>query len=62
MRTLTMREVANRWQVTPETVRGLAKEGKLPHLRIGASYRFREEDVVAYEEAQYRPAREEVPA
>ena len=56
--TLTIREVAERWRVTPETVRGLAVGGKVPYIRVGASYRFREADIEAYEDANYHPATE----
>jgi len=49
---LTVREVADRWNVSPMTVRRLAKQGvnPLPHfLTLGGVMRFRPEDVHRYE-------------
>ena len=37
---ITANEVAVRLRVTPQTVRRLAREGKLPVVRVGRTYRF----------------------
>lgn len=37
---LKTEELARELQITPETVRKLAKAGKLPSYRIGSAYRF----------------------
>jgi excisionase family DNA binding protein len=44
---LTAREVAAVLRVTPERVQQLAREGRIPAIRIGerGGYRFRIEDV-----------------
>ena len=37
---ITANVVADRLRVTPQTVRRLAREGKLPAVRVGRTYRF----------------------
>ena len=37
---ITANDVADRLRVTPQTVRRLAREGKLPAVRVGRTYRF----------------------
>jgi excisionase family DNA binding protein len=44
---LSVREVAQRLQVNPETVRRLARCGVIPAVRICSRLRFRPEDVEA---------------
>lgn len=46
---LTVADLAERWKVSKMTVYRLAHDGKLKHIKIGASFRFRPEDVEAYE-------------
>jgi excisionase family DNA binding protein len=42
---LTARQLAEVLQVTPRTVYSLARQGRIPHLRVGRSLRFRLEQV-----------------
>jgi excisionase family DNA binding protein len=49
---LTAKELAARWQVRPQHVYTLAREGDLPHLRIGRYVRFRLAAVEAWEQEQ----------
>lgn len=37
---LTTGDVAERWQVTPGTVLGMAKAGVLPCVKVGRAYRY----------------------
>jgi len=46
---VTVRVLAERWEVCTATVYALAKAGKLPSIRVGNSVRFRCADVEAYE-------------
>jgi excisionase family DNA binding protein len=45
---LTVGEVANALRVSNMTVYRLISSGKLPAVRVGKSYRLREEDVDRY--------------
>lgn len=52
---LTVREVADRLRVNPETVRVMARRGDIESVRVGrgrtAAYRFRESAVDKYLDA-----------
>lgn len=47
-RLLTANEVADLLRVSRMTVYRLIKTGEMPTVRVGRSYRFREEDVHSY--------------
>lgn len=49
---LTLRQVADRLQVSMSTVRRLVDAGKLKTVRIGRSHRVRPEDLDTYIEGQ----------
>ena len=55
-RFLTVAEVADLLRVSSMTVYRLIKEGDLPAVRIGKSYRLREDDLDAYLSKQYTQA------
>lgn len=42
-------DVANRWACSNQTIHNLIRRGDLPAIRIGALYRLRPDDVLAYE-------------
>jgi len=48
-RLLTAADLAERWQVRPSAVYRLAREGRLPTVRVGRYVRFRAEAVEAFE-------------
>lgn len=52
-RFLTAQEAAERMRISKMTVYRLIKAGKLPAVRIGRSYRVREEDLDRYLESSY---------
>lgn len=56
MKRLTETELAQRWDVTTRTLQNWRKEGKgPPFIRIGErSIFYREEDVLAYEDASLK--------
>jgi excisionase family DNA binding protein len=56
MRFVTVAEVAEQMRVSNMTVYRLVQAGQLPAVRIGRSYRIREEDVDKYLAAQYTQA------
>jgi excisionase family DNA binding protein len=56
MRYVTVAEVAGQLRVSNMTVYRLVQAGQLPAVRIGRSYRIREEDVDKYLAAQYTQA------
>lgn len=49
---LTVSEVADLFRVSSMTVYRLIRNGELPAVRVGRSYRVREDDLHAYLEAQ----------
>ena len=49
---LTAAEVAEQLRVSTMTIYRLIRSGELPAVRVGRNYRVREEDLVAYLEAQ----------
>lgn len=49
---LTAGELARRWQVRPQHVYTLAREGDLPHVRIGRYVRFRLPAIELWERQQ----------
>jgi excisionase family DNA binding protein len=49
---LTAKQLAQRWQVTQRTVINLALSGRLRGIRIGRLWRFRPQDVDAWEHRQ----------
>jgi excisionase family DNA binding protein len=53
---LTAEQLAERWQVTPQHVYRLAREGRIPCVRIGRYQRFREAAIGAWELAQEQAA------
>jgi excisionase family DNA binding protein len=55
-RFLTVAEVANLLRVSSMTVYRLINAGELPAVRVGKSYRLREDDVDKYLAARYTEA------
>jgi excisionase family DNA binding protein len=51
-RLLTVQDVADAFQTPPAYIRGLARSGDLPGLRIGRRWRFRESSVEAWSRAR----------
>ena len=51
---LTIRQVAERWQVDEKTVRRLVGRGELTHHRIGQQIRIAMPDLVTYERLSRR--------
>lgn len=50
---LTASEVAERFDITPESVRAWARTKKVPAIRLpGGRYRFRREDIDAIERGE----------
>jgi len=48
---LTVKQVAARWQCDAQTVRALIKQGDLPAFRVGNEYRIKESAVTEFEES-----------
>lgn len=46
---LTAEQLADRWQVPPSHVYRLAREGKIPTVKLGRYYRFRPDLIEAWE-------------
>jgi excisionase family DNA binding protein len=55
-RFVTVGEVANLLRVSNMTVYRLVQSGQLPAIRVGRSYRIRDDDVDKYLAAQYTQA------
>jgi excisionase family DNA binding protein len=55
-RYVTVAEVADLLRVSNMTVYRLVQSGQLPAVRVGRSYRIREEDVDRFVAAQYTAA------
>jgi excisionase family DNA binding protein len=55
-RFVTVAEVANQLRVSNMTVYRLVQAGDLPAVRIGRSYRIREDDVEQYLSSRYTQA------
>jgi excisionase family DNA binding protein len=53
---LTVNEVADLMRISSMTVYRLIKSGELPAVRVGKSFRVREEDLDAYLARQYTQA------
>jgi excisionase family DNA binding protein len=51
-RLLTADELSERWQVPKTHVYRLAREGRVPVVRIGRYFRFREASIEAWERSQ----------
>jgi excisionase family DNA binding protein len=51
-RLLTADELGQRWQVRAQHVYALARDGDLPHVRIGRYVRFRLESIEVWEAEQ----------
>jgi len=49
---LTLKEVAEYLKLAEKTAYRLAAEGKLPGFKVGGSWRFKREDVLAWIEEQ----------
>ena len=47
---LTRRQLANRWQVSKETIKRREKAGVLPVLKLGRDARYRLSDVLRLEQ------------
>ena len=56
VRLLTVNEVADHLRVSRMTVYRLIKEGQMKALRVGRSYRLREDDVDEYLSKRYTEA------
>ena len=56
VRLLTVNEVADLLRVSRMTVYRLIKQGDMPSLKVGRSYRLREEDVHSYLNERYTEA------
>ncbi len=52
----TVPEVANYLRLTPETVRMMARQYKIPSIKVGKSYRFRIIDIESWLNAQITTA------
>lgn len=53
----TVQQVAEKFEVHPETIRRLAKKGELPAKKIGNEWRFTEADLQAFlESAKVNPS------
>ena len=48
---LTPDQLADRWQCQRTHIYRLAREGKLPSVKLGRLYRFRTADIEAFEQA-----------
>jgi len=46
---LSAADVASRWAVTPQTIRNMARQGKIPQVRVCAHYRFDPAEIEAFE-------------
>jgi excisionase family DNA binding protein len=55
-RFLTVGEVADLLRVSSMTIYRLIKDGEMPAVRVGKSYRLREEDIDAYLAKRYTEA------
>jgi excisionase family DNA binding protein len=55
-RFMTVAEVAQLMRVSTMTVYRLIKAGELPSVRVGKSYRIREDDIDRYLAARYTEA------
>jgi excisionase family DNA binding protein len=49
---LTAEQLAERWQVAPAHVYRLAREGKVPVVKLGRYYRFRADAIERFELGQ----------
>ena len=49
---LTLKEVADYLKLAEKTAYRLAAEGKLPGFKVGGSWRFKSEDILAWIEEQ----------
>lgn len=49
---MTVKEVAEYLRVHPTTVYRLLRQGGLPAFRVGADWRFRQADIVAWSRGQ----------
>jgi excisionase family DNA binding protein len=52
---LTVVEVAKMLRVSRQTIYVLCKEGKIPHFKIGAKLRFKQEDISALTNTEVKP-------
>ena len=46
---MTVKQIAERWSLSPNTVYAMIDRGEIPVLKFGTSLRVRPEDVDAYE-------------
>jgi excisionase family DNA binding protein len=49
---LTATDVAERCGITPQAIRRLCREGRVPHLRVGGVWRFDPDDIAAWLESR----------
>lgn len=52
-RRLTVRQVAEEWQLFPGTIRRAIRGGELPAVRVGSGYRLLAEDVEEWIEGKW---------
>lgn len=45
---LTVKDLAERWQVSPEWIYDAVAAGRIPSVRLGRQVRFRPDDMDAY--------------
>lgn len=58
----TVKQVAQMWSVCPHTIYGLIDRRELSCVRIGRAVRLRDVDLQEYEEKQWQPANQNIPA
>lgn len=61
-RLMTVQDVADVFQTSPDTVQAMARSGELPGLRIGRAWRFRTSAVEAWARAREAAAGTDVEA
>lgn len=59
---MTVKDVAAYLRVHPATVYRLLRQGKLPAFRVGADWRFRQDQIVAWARGQTGRLAEEIAA
>ena len=52
---LSVSDLAKRWQRTPEWIRAQAKRGDIPAFKLGAYWRFRLDQIEAFELQKSNP-------
>lgn len=49
----TTKELAERWKKSIFTIRRMARDRKIPKMRLGREFRFRLSDILEYENFRY---------